>query len=140
MATEQEKMSDTHDEHCERIEVDIGVGEMHSPCGCKERTYERRISQLERENAVLRLLENVSILEGAAIGTFLKGGDIPSTIEGARGALVKRALKAERENAVLQDKTIEKCAKVCDDAALFDAPKTLAATIRALKKAKARSA
>lgn len=60
------------------------------------------IDQLERESATLRLLENVSVLEGAALGTFLRGGDIPNTIEGARVALVKRALQAEGELKALR--------------------------------------
>lgn len=57
----------------------------------------RSMAEAVAVNGRLRLLENVSVLEGAALGTFLKGGDIPSTIAAARGALVLRALNAEKE-------------------------------------------
>ena len=37
-----------HDDLCESIAVDIGVGEMHSPCSCEIRWYQRELSA-ERE-------------------------------------------------------------------------------------------
>ncbi len=33
--------ADRHDDLCERIDVDIGVGSMSSPCGCKDREVMR---------------------------------------------------------------------------------------------------
>lgn len=52
--------------------------------------------RLKRELAALRLLEGMDALEVSALGMFLKGGDIPATIDAARGVLVRRMLEAEK--------------------------------------------
>lgn len=54
---------------------------------------------LERELSALRLLEGMDALEASALGTFLKGGDIPATIDRARGVLVKRLLELEKKTS-----------------------------------------
>ena len=46
-----------HDELCESIAVDIGVGDMHSPCGCTQRKCERLTAELEEAKRELRLLK-----------------------------------------------------------------------------------
>jgi hypothetical protein len=50
---------------------------------------------LKRELAALQILEGMDALEVSALGTFLKGGDIPATIDATRGQLVRRTLEAE---------------------------------------------
>lgn len=52
---------------------------------------------LERELAALRLLEGMDAIEVSVLGSFLQGGDIPETVNAARGAVVRRMLTAERE-------------------------------------------
>ena len=49
----------THDDHCESIAVDIGVGEMHSPCGCMERWYQCELNGLHDE------LDRVTVVRSA---------------------------------------------------------------------------
>lgn len=56
----------------------------------------------DKEIEALRLLENVDVLTGAALGTFIKGGDIPNTIEGARLALVRQNLELKAKIAAIR--------------------------------------
>ena len=41
-------MSETHDDLCEKIEVDIGVGNMYSPCSCLERNLRNQLSAAQK--------------------------------------------------------------------------------------------
>lgn len=58
--------------------------------------YDAKIEKLEQELAALRLLKGMDALEASAIGTFLKGADIPETIDRAKATLVRRMLEAEK--------------------------------------------
>lgn len=46
MSRDDAPTKETHDDFCERMEVDIGVGSMHSPCGCLERDRDSLRAQL----------------------------------------------------------------------------------------------
>lgn len=50
---------DSHDELCEKIIVDVGPGNIESPCGCKERWSEAEIARLKAENE--RLLDRLRV-------------------------------------------------------------------------------
>jgi hypothetical protein len=58
-----------------------------------------RLSNAEKERDALRLLEGMEAIEVSVLGTFLQGGDIPATVDAARGAIVRRMLEAERRVA-----------------------------------------
>lgn len=55
------------------------------------------LAEARRERDALRLLEGMEALEVSVLGAFLKGGDIPATVDAARGAVVRRMLEAERD-------------------------------------------
>ena len=46
----------THDDWCEKIIVDVGPGNIESPCGCKDRWKDSEIERLKAELAEARRL------------------------------------------------------------------------------------
>jgi len=53
----------THDDFCESVEVDIGVGSMHSPCGCEDRARDRELEALRAKVEELEARIKVKKLE-----------------------------------------------------------------------------
>lgn len=63
----------------------------------REANLEQRAISAESALSTLRLLEGIDALECSALAMFIRGGDIPNTIEAGRVNLVKRMLAAEAD-------------------------------------------
>lgn len=67
----------THDDLCESVEVDIGVGDMHSPCSCRERALLKEIEDLKHdlERAMANHNADLTITRPEAASAWRKCAD-----------------------------------------------------------------
>jgi len=102
-------MSDTHDDFCERIEVDIGVGTQISPCHCDYRRIERENEALRKDAERYRWLRVSKCnpaypARSAQFGVCMIFGEhLDATIDAAIAAAIKEQTVMQHLSKIVLD-------------------------------------